>query len=268
MKLIEDFNYEFTRSAEDGPIVMNISQKNWVVGAGLGLDEGTDWKLPTVTGNETMFSHHMVAELRKQLEKMAEDQAFSEKLTRSAANHGEMIVILPQDARLRQEVFGMTLDIFKRIASVNLRSFTSMKVYMNQHPHPKNRFCVRKFKGKTSNQVVVNLSDSAFRFFRFHGRHHEDVDIDTMINGRWEDDPEASARQIEAEIRMFDMNYFRRIREAASEGTIYLLLPMGPRRRELTMRAFMDVLQAVPGGAIDLNGAQLRRIYPGAMMSG
>ena len=267
MKLSEDFNFEFTRSADDGPIVMNLSQKNWVVGAGLGLDEGSDWKLPTVTGSETMFSHHMVAELRKKLEKMAEDPAFAEKLSQSSAKHGEMIVILPQDARLRQEVFGMASDIFKRLAAVNLRSFTSMKMYMNQHPNQKNRFCVRKFKGKTSTQVVVNLSDSAFRFFRFHGRDHEDVDIDTMIKGRWEDDPEASAKQVEAEVRMFDMNYFRRIREAVSEGTIYLLLPMGPKRRELTMRAFMDVLQVVPGGAIDLVEAELRRIYPGAMIA-
>ena len=267
MKLNVDFNFEFTRSAEDGPIVMNLSQKNWVVGAGLGLDEGADWRLPTVTGNETMFSHHMVAELRKQLEKMAEDPPFAEKLTKSASRHGEMIVILPQDARLRQEVFGMASDIFKRIAEVNLRSFTSMKVYMNQHPNQKNRFCVRMFKGKTSTQVVVNLSDAAFRFFRFHGRHHEDVDIDTMIKGKWEDDPEASARQVEAEVRMFDMNYFRRIREAAEDGTIYLLMPMGPKRRELTMRAFLDVLQVVPGGAIDLSDASLRRIYPGAMIT-
>ena len=54
---------------------------------------------------------------------------------------------------------------------------------------------------------------------------------------------------------------------AAEDGTIYLLMPMGPKRRELTMRAFLDVLQVVPGGAIDLSDASLRRIYPGAMIT-
>ena len=266
MKLSEDFNFGFVRSATDGPIAMNLSQKNWVMGAGLGLDEGNDWSLPTVTGNETMFAHHMVAEMRKKLEKMAEDPDFASRLNRSASSHGEMVVVLPQDARLRQEVFGMTSDLFSRIAGTNLRSFTSMKIYANQQPS-RTRYCVRKFKGKTSTQVVVNLSDNAFRFFRFHGRHHEDVDIDTMIKGHWEDDPDASARQIEAEVRMFDMNYFRRIREAAADGTIYLLLPMGPRRRKKSMEAFLGVLQAVPGGAIELGDADVRRIYPGAMIN-
>lgn len=263
MKLSEDFNFEFVRSASDGPIAMNLSQKNWVMGAGLGLDESSDWSLPTVTGNETMFSHHMVAEMRKKLEKIAEDEGFSGRLAKSAAAHGEMITILPQDARLRQEVFGMASDLFTRIAGTNLRNFTSMKIYANQQPS-RNRYCVRKFKGKTSTQVVVNLSDTAFRFFRFHGRHHEDVDIDTMITGHWEDDPDACAKQIEAEVRMFDMNYFRRIREAATDGTIYLLLPMGPYRRKVSIQAFLNVLQAVPGGAIDLSDAELRRIYPGS----
>ena len=42
MKLSEDFNFEFVRSASDGPIAMNLSQKNWVMGAGLGLDESSD----------------------------------------------------------------------------------------------------------------------------------------------------------------------------------------------------------------------------------
>ena len=266
MKLSEDFNFGFTRSAQDGPIVMNLSQKNWVVGAGLGLDETGDWKLPTATGSETMFSHHMVAELRKKLEKMSVDEGFSTKLGESASAHGEMVILLPQDARLRQEVYSMTSDILKRIAEVNMRNFTSMKVYMNPGSSSRNRFCVRKFKGQTSSQVVVNLGENAFRFFRFHGRDHEDVDIDTMINERWADDPEQCAHQIEAEVRMFDMNYFRRIREAAAEGTIYLLMPMGPRRRELAMKAFLKVLQLVPGGPIDLGDARLRRIYPGAIV--
>ena len=268
MKLSEDFNFGFTRSAEDGPVVMNLSQKNWVLGAGLGLDEAGDWRLPTATGSETMFAHHMVAELRKKLEKMTTDEGFASKLADSASAHGEMVILLPQDARLRQEVFAMASELFRRAADVNLRNFTSMKIYMAPTADSRNRFCVRKFKGRTSNQVVVNLCEQAFRFFRFHGRDHEDVDIDTMVNGRWEDDPEAAARQVEAEVRMFDMNYFRRIREAAEDGTIYLLMPMGPKRRELVLKAFLKILQQVPGGAIDLSDARLRRIYPGAMRAG
>jgi hypothetical protein len=63
---------------------------------------------------------------------------------------------------------------------------------------------------------------------------------------------------------MLDMNYFRRIKEACEEGTIYLLLPLGPQRRRATLKAFKQILGKIPSGAIDLDTAEVRRIYPGA----
>jgi hypothetical protein len=67
---------------------------------------------------------------------------------------------------------------------------------------------------------------------------------------------------------MFDMSYFRRIREAAKSGSIYLLLPRGPKRRKNTIKTFLSVLDRVPTGAIDLKDAKVMRVYPGSTKTG
>ncbi|HAW95902.1 MAG: hypothetical protein CMJ33_08075 [Phycisphaerae bacterium] len=257
------FNYGFIQASEDGMIALNLSQKNWIIGQGAHLEEDLDWRINTSTDEETMFSHHMVAELRKKLEKLNEDPDLVELVQRTSRNHGELLIMTPQDARLRQEVFGMAAETFEKKLGANLRSFTSMKIYVNQQPS-ESRFCVRKFKGQNRIQVIVNLSEMAYRFFRFHGRDHEDIDIDSMMPRGWKDEPEARFKQVCSEVRMLDMNYFRRIKEACDEGTVYLLLPLGPQRRVATMKAFKEILGKIPGGAIDLETAVVRRIYPGA----
>ena len=257
------FNHGFIQASHDGMIVLNLSQKNWIVGNGVTVEEDQDWRVNTSTDEETMFSHHMVAELRKKLEKLNEDTELVELVQKAARSHGELLIMTPQDARLRQDVFGMAAETFEKKLGANLRSFTSMKVYVNQQPS-ESRFCVRKFKGKNKIQVIVNLSEMAYRFFRFHGRDHEDIDIDSMMPRGWQDEPEKRYDQVCSEVRMFDMNYFRRIKEACEDGTIYLLLPLGPQRRVATMKAFREILGKIPGGAIDLDAAEVRRIYPGA----
>jgi hypothetical protein len=257
------FNHGFIQASTGGMIALNLSQKNWIIGQGTVLEEEQDWRVNTSTDEETMFSHHMVAELRKKLEKLIDDTEFVEMVQKSAKAHGEMLIMTPQDARLRHEVFGMAAETFEKKLGANLRSFTSMKIYVNQQPS-QSRFCVRKFKGENRIQVIVNLSEMAYRFFRFHGRDHEDIDIDSMMPRGWQDEPELRFKQISAEVRMLDMNYFRRIREACEEGTIYLLLPLGPHRRTATLEAFKDILGKIPGGPIDLDIAEVRRIYPGA----
>ena len=257
------FNHGFIQASTDGMIALNLSQKNWIVGRGADLDEDRDWRVNTSTEEETMFSHHMVAELRKKLEKLTEDTDLVELVQRTSKNHGELLIMTPQDAKLRHEVFGMAADTFEKKLGANLRSFTSMKIYVNQQPS-ESRFCVRKFKGQNRIQVIVNLSEMAYRFFRFHGRDHEDIDIDSMMPRGWEDDPDSRYKQVCSEVRMLDMNYFRRIKEACEGGTIYLLLPLGPQRRVATMKAFKEILGKIPGGAIDLETAEVRRIYPGA----
>ena len=257
------FNHGFIQASDDGMIVLNLSQKNWIVGRGATVDEDRDWRVNTSTDEETMFSHHMVAELRKKLEKLSEDTDLVDLVQKTSKNHGELLIMTPQDARLRQEVFGMAAETFEKKLGANLRSFTSMKVYVNQQPS-ESRFCVRKFKGKNRIQVIVNLSEMAYRFFRFHGRDHEDIDIDSMMPRGWKDEPELRYKQVCSEVRMLDMNYFRRIKEACEAGTVYLLLPLGPQRRISTMKAFQEILGKIPGGAIDLETAEVRRIYPGA----
>ena len=257
------FNHGFIQASTDGMIALNLSQKNWIVGLGAELDEDRDWRINTSTDEETMFSHHMVAELRKKLEKLNEDTELVESVRNAAKSHGEMLIMTPQDARLRHEVFGMAAETFEKKLGANLRSFTSMKIYVNQQPS-QSRFCVRKFKGQNRIQVIVNLSEMAYRFFRFHGRDHEDIDIDSMMPRGWQDEPAARYEQVCSEVRMLDMNYFRRIREACEDGMIYLLLPLGPQRRVATMKAFKEILGRIPGGAIDLDTAEVRRIYPGA----
>ncbi len=101
-----------------------------------------------------------------------------------------------------------------------------MKLYLNQEPSS-TRSSVRKFKGTNSLQVIINLSEYGYRFFRFHGKQHEDIDISSLLP-EWSEDPNEFTDQLESEIRMLDMAYFRRIREAAESGSIYLLLPRGP----------------------------------------
>jgi hypothetical protein len=168
------FNHSFIQASTGGMIVLNLSQKNWIIGEGTSLEEDQDWRVHTSTEEETMFSHHMVAELRKKLEKLSDDTDLVDMIRDASKAHGEMLIMTPQDARLRHEVFGMAAETFEKKFGANLRGFTSMKIYVNQEPS-QSRFCVRKFRGKNRIQVVVNLSEMAYRFFRFHGRDHEDM---------------------------------------------------------------------------------------------
>ena len=191
---------------------------------------------------------------------------FAAELRKSSGSHGEMIAMLPREGRLRHEAFSMLEQSIDGRIGGSLRRFTAMKLYLNQEP-TETMASVRKFKGANSLQVIVNLSDFGYRFFRFHGKEHKDIDIDSM-RARWSEDIDEYIKQLENEIRMYEMSYFRRIREAAETGTIYLLLPRGPERRKRTMECFLTVLDQVPTGSIDLRNSRIRRIYPDATKTG
>ena len=262
-----EFNHGFAQGErEEGPLAFNLSAMPWQIGTGLGLDDATDWLLDAPTGGETMFAQHLLGEIEKRLKKVEADTEFAMTLKNASANHGELITLLPREGKLRHDAFGMLERSIDVRMGGSLRRFTSIKLYYNQEPSD-TRNCVRKFKGGTSTQVIVNLSEYGYRFFRFHGKQHEDINIDSMLP-RWSDDPKEHQKQLEGEIRMFDMSYFRRIREAAESGSIYLLLPRGPKRRKQTMKSFLSILERVPTGAIDLEDAKVRRIYPGATKTG
>ncbi|MCH2144359.1 MAG: hypothetical protein MK082_04335 [Phycisphaerales bacterium] len=265
MTVSAEFDHGFAKGIrEAGPIAFNLSAMPWQVGT--GLEDDRDWVLDSPAGSETMFAQHLLGEFRKHMKTIEEDAEFTSALRNASENHGELITLLPREGKLRHEAFSMLEKFIESKVGGSLRRFTSMKLYYNQEPSD-TRNCVRKFKGGSSVQVVVNLSEFGYRFFRFHGKQHEDIDIDSMLP-RWSDDPEEHRIQLESEIRMFDMSYFRRIREASESGTIYLLLPRGPRRRKQTMKIFLNILERVPSGAIDLGEANVRRIYPGATKTG
>ena len=262
-----EFNHKFAQgNSGDGPMAFNLSAMSWHLGTGLGLDEKPDWSLESATGNETMFAQHLLGELRKNLGRIEEDQPFADAIRKASEEHQELLTILPREGRLRHEAFSMLEQSIDSRMGGRLRRFTSIKLYLNQEP-TETRNCVRKFKGGTSIQVIVNLSEYGFRFFRFHGKEHEDIGVDSMLP-EWSDDPDVHIEQLESEIRMFDMSYFRRIREASKSGSIYLLLPRGPKRRKNTINTFLKVLERVPTGAIDLRNATIRRIYPGSTKTG
>lgn len=267
MSVVAEFNHGFAQGhSNEGPVALNLSAMPWVVGTGLGLDESKDWLLDSPAGGETMFAHHLLGELRKRLRDIEDDSSFAAVLRKSSGSHEEMIALLPREGRLRHEAFTMLEQSIDGRIGGSLRRFTAMKLYLNQEPST-TRACVRKFKGANSLQVIVNLSEYGYRFFRFHGKQHEDIDIDSMLPD-WSEDPDEYVQQLEGELRMFDMAYFRRIREATESGSIYLLLPRGPELRKKTMSSFLTILDQVPTGSIDLRNATVRRIYPGATKTG
>ena len=262
-----EFNHKFAQGGgSEDPIAFNLSAMPWHFGTGLGLEEHNDWLLESAAGSETMFAQHLLGELRKSLGRVEEDTGFAEAIKQASIQHHELLTILPREGRLRHEAFSMLEQSIDNRIGGKLRRFTSIKMYLNQEP-TRTRNCVRKFKGGTSIQVIVNLSDHGFRFFRFHGKQHEDIGIDSMLP-EWSDNPEEHVKQLESEIRMFDMSYFRRIREASESGSLYLILPRGPKRRKNTIKTFQKILERVPTGAIDLQNARIRRIYPGSTRTG
>lgn len=266
MALTAEFDHGFAKGdSQNGLIAFNLTVMPWQVGDGLNGSPTSDWNLESATGGETMFADHLIGELRKKFKAIEEDRGFCRALLQASQAHGEMIIILPREGRVRHETFGMLEATLEKIGC-HLRRFTSMRLYLNQEP-PETRNCVRKFKGASSTQLMVNLSEYSYRFFRFHGKQHEDIDIDSMLP-IWSDIPEEHTRQLESEIRMFDMSYFRRIRETAESGTTYLLLPRGPERRARTIESFTNILGRVPTGAIDMTHARARRIYPGITKTG
>lgn len=260
-------DHKFAKAdGEETPIAFNLSAMPWHFGVGDGANERSDWRLESAAGSETMFAQHLLGELRKNLGRVEEDEGFRNVIQRASERHHELVTILPREGRLRHEAFTMLEQSIDNRMGAKLRRFTSIKMYLNQEPSS-TRNCVRKFKGGNSIQVVVNLSEHNFRFFRFHGKQHEDIGIDSMLPA-WSDDPDEHVAQLESEIRMFDMAYFRRIREATESGSLYLLMPRGPKRRENTMRTFRKILERVPTGSIDLTNARIRRIYPGLTKTG
>ena len=261
-----EYEHGFAKAdSQSGLIAFNLTVMPWQVGSGLGDGPSSDWSLTSATGGETMFADHLIGELRKKLRAIEDDRDFCRILQQASQDHGEMIVILPREGRVRHETFGMLESMLDRIGC-HLRRFTTMRLYLNQEPS-ETRNCVRKFKGARSTQLLVNLSEYGYRFFRFHGKQHEDINIDSMLP-MWSDIPEEHVSQLEGEIRMFDMSYFRRIRETAESGTTYLMLPRGTERRARTIEAFTRILGRVPTGAIDLTHARIRRIYPGLTKTG
>ena len=265
MTQVAKFNHGWTQgNAGDGPVVINLSLSSWVFGDGLGLDEAGDWRLTPPTGHESMFAQHVLAELRKNLDRLSEDAAYAESLQKLARDHGELLCMVPRDGRLRQQTFAMLEETLDNKFETSLRRFTAMKLYHNPEP-TQSHFWLRKFKGTRKTQIVINLSETPYRFFRFHGRHRDDVDIDPMPLKRWSDNPDELANDLAAELRMTSEDYLRRIRETAENGTIYFLLPVGPERRRRTMETFLEILNMLPqsiGGPIALHGADIRRIYP------
>lgn len=262
-----EFNHKFAQgNSGDGPLAFNLSAMPWHLGTGLGQDEGPDWMLESATGNETFFTQHLLGELEKNFGRIEADQPFADAICKASEQHQELLTILPREGRLRHEAFSMLEHSIDSRMGGRLRRFTSIKLYLNEEP-TQTRNCVRKFKGGTSIQVIVNLSEYGFRFFRFHGKEHEDIGVDSMLP-EWSDDPDIHVEQLENEIRMFDMSYFRRIREAAKSGSIYLLLPRGPKRRKNTIRSFLKILDRVPTGAIDLKDSKIMRVYPGSTKTG
>lgn len=260
-----DFNHGWAQSYTTGDIVaMNLSLSPWVFGDGIGVDESNDWKLPPPTGDESLFAQHVMAELRKSLDRITDDEEFTTALKTMASSHAELVCMVPRDGRLRQQTFAMLETALKDKLNIDLRRFTAMKLYVNPEP-PKTYQWLRKFKGTNTTQVVINLSETSYRFFRFHGRHRDDVDITSMPLKNWSDDPEQRAKDLAIELRMTNEDYLRRIREASESGTIYFLLPMGPERRRRTMETFLEILNLLPasiGGPINLLQADIRRIYP------
>lgn len=259
-----EFNHDWAQGSKDGQLAFNLSQEPWVFGDGLGLDESNDWKLPPPTGRESMFTAHFIAELRKNIDVLCEDEQFAAALRKHSHTHEELFCMVPRDSHLRHQVFAMLDTALNGKIDASLRKFTAMKIYVNQEPTPSHHW-FRKFKGTRTTQIVVNLSETPFRFFRFHGRRHEDIDIDPLPLEEWSDDPEELAKDLGTELRMIEEHYVRRIREAVEEGIIYLLLPLGPRRRRRTMETFLEILDLLPdsiGGSIDLRNARIRRIYP------
>ena len=49
------FNHGFIQASTGGMIVLNLSQKNWIIGEGTTLEEDQDWRVNTSTAEETMF---------------------------------------------------------------------------------------------------------------------------------------------------------------------------------------------------------------------
>lgn len=258
MAAMSDNQHGFAAMEPNDLCAFNLSARRWTIGT--GLEEGGEWSLETATGQETLFAHHLTEAIRKKLRQVVDDDAFTAELSKSSISHGELLAMLPTDGRPRHDIFMMFEELVNGKMNANLRRFTSMRLYINPEPGV-DQICVRKFKGKSLIQTVVNLSDVPYRFFKYYGRQIADIEINPMLQ-HMSNDPERRGKELEAEIRMWDMNAFRRIREAADDGVIYLLLPQDEQQRTHTMEAFLKIIACIPSGAINLEDARVRRIFP------
>ena len=248
------------RCTDDGGIIaVNLDQTGWHVDSGrMGMNQ---MLLPPAGGgrNEIFREEELEENVLKFFQRVKTGRGLGNAFQYALENQSFLISFLPSgnEVRFRNfEIFEKFLnDKFQRTA----RDFESIKLYGAIGRPGMNR-CVRKLQGKGLPQVIFNLTEETFRYFHYW-KGQKDITIDSFFDDGWQLEPEQIVTKVETAIRSMDMEYFERLRTGLANGMLFLVLPSDANLRTVVLGTAERLLDAAPGGAIDLSSPRVIRLY-------
>ena len=239
-----------------GAVVMNLEKCWWVVETGGGGRQ----VVPSASGHEVFSEDDHLKAIRAVFLRMGAESQEQRALQHALDAQTPLVLIFPSKARVRGEVLQMLEEFLKRRLKVESTEFELFKLYTGPVRPGGEKFC-RKFRGKRGEQVAINLSGEGLRYLHYDP-DVKDVVLDAL-DPDWPVSPmsETLVELTERRIRGMDPAYFRRLREGIAAGLLLVYLPEEKAQRMPIFGTAGRLLDGAPGGAIDLDGPGVVRLY-------
>jgi len=236
--------------------IVNLTRSWWVAECG----DSQRYVVRSAAGREIFDDDEHMQELRSAFLRMGTESRELRALEQAMSARTPLVVAFPPRPKLRNETMGAFEEFLERRLQVKSSDFDVIKLYQGPVRPGGEKFC-RKFRGQKGPQVVLNLTGEGVWYLHYDV-NLRDVVIDALESS-WPPVPTAERLEelVEERLRGMDPAYFGRIRDGIESGLLLVYLPEQENQRLPIFGRAGWLLGRAPGGAIDLAGSGVVRLY-------
>lgn len=246
----------FIQGGGEGVTLVNLDRCWWRAEAGTAQVV----TLKTAGGRELHDTDEHAEALRGAFLRLGRESSENRLLESARERQTPLLVIYPSLARMRNIASEIFEDYLKRRFKSSGSEFDTLRVYAAP-VRPGKTKVVRKFRGRSGVQVILNLCGEGMNYFHLN-TVGKDPTVDALIED-WPAAPDAETltRLTEDAVRRMDPKYFARLRGGVESGLLVAMMPEFEAARTAVLGAAGRLLNAAPGGAIDLLDAKILRLH-------
>ena len=246
----------FIQGGANGVTLVNLDRCWWKAESGNALA----LTIKTAGGRELHDTEEHAEALRGAFLRLGRESTENQLLQSAREQQSPLVVIYPSLGRMRNVASEIFEDYLKRRFKSTGSDFDTLRIYAAPVRRGKTKV-VRKFRGRSATQVILNLSGEGLNYFHLN-TVEKDPTVDALIED-WPAAPDAETltRLTEDAVRRMDPKYFERIRGGIESGLLVAMMPEFGTARTAVLGAAGRLLGRAPGGAIDLLDSRILRLH-------